>query len=58
MLGAMRGVRGRPGEKGAPGVHIVKLDVIGFCLVVWLSDGQTLHANFEPMLQYFRRETS
>ncbi|MBT1512563.1 hypothetical protein KIP88_18835 [Bradyrhizobium sp. SRL28] len=56
MLGAMRGARGRPGERGRDGVHVCALDLVGYCIVIALSDGQTLNVNLLPMLELFDRE--
>lgn len=38
-------VLGGPGERGPAGVHVTKLDLVGYTLVVTLSDGTTLNAN-------------
>ena len=55
MLGA-KGARGRPGARGIAGVSVTALDLVGYTLVVSLSDGQTLNANRLPMLELFDRE--
>jgi hypothetical protein len=46
----------RPGERGLPGVSVTALDLVGYTLVVTLSDGSTLHVNLLPMLELFDRE--
>jgi hypothetical protein len=56
MLGA-KGSRGRPGEPGKPGVHVRAMSVVGYCLVLELSNGQTLRANLLPVLELFARES-
>ena len=55
VLGA-KGVRGRPGERGLPGVSVTALDLVGYTLVVTLSDGSALHVNLLPTLELFDRE--
>jgi hypothetical protein len=55
VLGA-KGARGRPGERGAAGVHVTALDLVGYTLVLTLSDGATLNANLLPALELFERE--
>jgi len=56
MLGA-KGARGRPGERGKDGVHVEAIDVVGYCLVLTLSDGSTLRANLLPAFERFKRES-
>ena len=55
MLGA-KGSRGKPGERGIPGVSVTTLDLVGFTLVVSLSDETTLHCNLLPAFESFERE--
>ena len=40
---------------GLPGVSVA-LDLVGYTLVVTLSDGSMLHVNPLPMLELFDRE--
>jgi integrin beta 3 len=54
-LGA-KGSRGRPGERGKDGVHVVGVEAIGYCLKIGLSDGTTVSANLLPVLERFARE--
>lgn len=55
MLSA-KGVRGRPGERGRDGIHVKALDLIGYCIVIALSDGTTLNVNLLPALELFESE--
>jgi integrin beta 3 len=55
VLGA-KGSRGKPGERGPPGVHVKTINVVGYCLVIELSDGRTMRANLLPVLELFERE--
>lgn len=52
VLGA-KGSRGKQGEKGRDGVHVRALDVVGYELVLRLSDGTSLRANLLPLLDRF-----
>lgn len=56
MLSAKAGSRGRPGERGPPGVHVCGIEVVGYCLVLELSNGQLLNANLLPVLELYERE--
>ena len=55
VLGA-KGARGKPGEPGKPGVHVKAMDVVGYTLVLTLSDGTTVRATLLPMLELYERE--
>jgi hypothetical protein len=55
MLGA-KGARGRPGERGPPGVHVRAIAAVDYRLVLELSDGQALHVDLKPMLEKFEAE--
>lgn len=56
MLSA-KGARGKPGERGKDGVHVKAMDVVGYCLVLTLSNGQVLRANLLPALERFKKES-
>ena len=47
------GARGKPGK---PGVHVKAMDMVGYTVVLTLSNGQTLRANLLPMLELYERE--
>lgn len=55
---AAKGNRGKPGERGEPGVHVTGIEVTGYCLVIALSDGTTVSANLLPVLERFKRESA
>ena len=54
MLGA-KGTRGRPGERGKDGLSVKALDLVGYSLVLQLTDGTRLSANLLPLLERFER---
>lgn len=58
MLSAKAGSRGRPGERGKDGLSVKALDLVGYSLVLTLSDGARLNANLLPLLERFESERS
>jgi hypothetical protein len=55
MLSA-KGARGRPGERGPPGLSVKAIEAVDYHLVIELSDGQALHVDLKPMLERFEAE--
>jgi hypothetical protein len=56
MLSAKAGTRGKPGERGKDGLSVKALDMVGYSLVLTLSDGTTLRVNLLPMLELYESE--
>lgn len=54
-LGA-KGSRGRPGEKGEPGLHVKAMNLTGYTVTIELSDGSRLHCNLLPAFELYERE--